>query len=67
MGRRVAEAADGTNEVAGNISGVAEAANSTSAGVGSLRQAAGELARLAADLQSILIDAERSGRADNQR
>jgi methyl-accepting chemotaxis protein len=67
MGRRVAEAAGGTNEVAGNISGVAEAASSTSRGVISLRQAAGELARLAADLQGILVDAERSGRADNQR
>jgi methyl-accepting chemotaxis protein len=67
MGRRVAEAADGTNEVAGNITGVADAASSTSSGVGSLRQAAGELARLAADLQSILSDAEKSGRADNQR
>ena len=67
MGRRVADAAKGTNEVAGNISGVAEAAKSTSAGVDSMRQAAAELAKLSADLQTLVVNAERSGRADNQK
>ena len=67
MGRRVADAAKGTNEVAGNIGGVAEAAKSTNAGVDSMRQAASDLAKLAADLQTLVVDAERSGRADNQK
>ncbi|MED5388124.1 MAG: methyl-accepting chemotaxis protein [Pseudomonadota bacterium] len=67
MGRRVADAAKGTNEVAGNIGGVAEAAKSTNAGVDSMRQAAAELAKLAADLQTLVVDAERTSRADNQK
>ena len=67
MGRRVADAAKGTNEVAGNIGGVAEAAKSTNAGVDSMRQAATDLAKLAADLQTLVVDAERTGRADNQK
>ena len=64
MGRRVADAA---KEVAGNIGGVAEAAKSTNAGVDSMRQAATDLAKLAADLQTLVVDAERTGRADNQK
>jgi len=67
MGRRVADAAKGTNEVAGNIGGVAEAAKSTNAGVDSMRQAATDLAKHAADLQTLGVDAERTGRADNQK
>ncbi len=66
MGRRVGDAAKGTNEVASNISGVAEAAKSTNAGVESMRQAAAELAKLSADLQTLVVDAERNSRADNQ-
>ncbi|WP_161317062.1 methyl-accepting chemotaxis protein [Alcanivorax sp. DP30] len=66
MGRRVGDAAKGTNEVATNISGVAEAAKSTNAGVESMRQAAAELAKLSADLQTLVVDAERNSRADNQ-
>jgi len=32
-----------------------------------MRQAATDLAKLAADLQTLVVDAERTGRADNQK
>ena len=56
IARRVAEAADGSNEVAGSISGVATVAESTRTGVDSMREAARELGQLAASLQKLMDD-----------
>jgi len=50
MNRNVADAAAGSGEIAANISGVAEAAGSTSEGVVRAQQAVTELARLSDDL-----------------
>jgi methyl-accepting chemotaxis protein len=54
MNRSVTEAATGSGEIAGNIAGVAEAAATTTEGVSQTRQAAGELARMSSELQSLV-------------
>ncbi|MEV6595889.1 methyl-accepting chemotaxis protein [Actinoplanes sp. NPDC051346] len=54
IGRSVAEAASGSTEIARTISGVAEAAQSTNEGVTESKRTAGELARLAEELQSLV-------------
>jgi methyl-accepting chemotaxis protein len=54
MSRNVAEAAQGSTEIARNIVGVSQAASQTSAGAQQGQQAAGELARMAADLQALV-------------
>jgi methyl-accepting chemotaxis protein len=54
MNRNVAEAATGSNEIAVNISGVATAASATTAGVGDAQRAAEELARMSAELQTLV-------------
>ncbi len=50
MNRNVADAATGSGEIAATISGVAEAAGSTSEGVARTQQAVDDLARLSDDL-----------------
>ena len=52
IGRSVAEAAGGSTDIARTIGGVAEAAQSTNAGVAESRRTAEELSRLADELQS---------------
>ena len=54
MNRNVADAATGSGEIASNISGVAEAAGSTSEGVVRAQQAVTELARLSEDLGELV-------------
>ncbi|MDP9818807.1 methyl-accepting chemotaxis protein [Spirilliplanes yamanashiensis] len=54
IGRNVGEAATGSSNIAENITGVAQAAQSTSAGVAESRRAAGQLAQLSAELQSLV-------------
>jgi len=54
MNRNVADAATGAGEIAANISGVAEAAGSTSEGVVRAQQAVVELARLSDDLGQLV-------------
>ncbi|SDO03064.1 methyl-accepting chemotaxis protein [Geodermatophilus sp. DSM 45219] len=54
MNRSVAEAATGSGEIAGTISGVAHAASATTAGVAQTRQAAEELARMSGGLQELV-------------
>ena len=54
MSRNVAEAATGSDEIARNIVGVAEAAQTTSAGVTQSQGAAQELAKLSAELQQLV-------------
>lgn len=54
MGRNVGEASRGTSEIAHNIKGVAEASVSTSQGAADSLRASSELARMAADLQSLV-------------
>jgi methyl-accepting chemotaxis protein len=52
MNRNVAEAATGAEEIAANITGVATAAEVTTAGVAQSQQAVSELARMSSDLQT---------------
>ncbi|MCZ2847591.1 methyl-accepting chemotaxis protein [Modestobacter sp. VKM Ac-2978] len=52
MSRSVQEAAGGTTEIAGNISGVSAAAQSTTEALGQTRAAVDELARMAAGLRA---------------
>jgi methyl-accepting chemotaxis protein len=52
MNRNVAEAAAGAGEIAANITGVAGAAEHTTAGVARSRESAAELTRLSADLEA---------------
>jgi methyl-accepting chemotaxis protein len=52
MNRNVAEAAAGAGQIAANITGVASAAEVTTAGVAESQQAVMELARMSADLQT---------------
>jgi methyl-accepting chemotaxis protein len=52
MSRSVQEAATGTGEIAGNITGVSTAADSTNQALGQTRIAVDELARMAADLRT---------------
>jgi methyl-accepting chemotaxis protein len=54
MNRSVGEAATGSGEIAANITGVATAAAMTTEGVSQTRTAAGELARMSADLQTVV-------------
>jgi methyl-accepting chemotaxis protein len=54
MARSVAEAADGSGQIAENITGVAAAAQATTAGIADSQIAANELARMATDLQSVV-------------
>jgi methyl-accepting chemotaxis protein len=54
MNRNVAEAATGSGEIAVNISGVAAAAQVTTEGVSDTQRAATDVARLAADLQTLV-------------
>ncbi|MGJ5813053.1 MCP four helix bundle domain-containing protein [Paludibaculum fermentans] len=54
IGRSVHEAAKGTNAIASNISGVAEAAKSTTKGATETQRAAAELSRMAAQLQGVV-------------
>ena len=52
MSRSVQEAAGGSTEIAGNITGVSTAAGSTTEALGQTRVAVDELARMAADLRA---------------
>ena len=52
--RNVADAARGSSEIAQNISGVAEAAQTTSEGASNAEGASSELARMAAELRSLV-------------
>jgi methyl-accepting chemotaxis protein len=54
IGRNVTEAARGAGEIAENITGVANASTSTSQGAQNAQQAAGDLARMAAELQRLV-------------
>ncbi|MGX5653611.1 methyl-accepting chemotaxis protein [Geodermatophilus nigrescens] len=54
MNRNVTEAATGAAEIAGNITGVAEAAQVTTEGVSQAQQAATELARMSAELRAVV-------------
>ncbi|MHB1599561.1 MAG: methyl-accepting chemotaxis protein [Acidimicrobiales bacterium] len=54
IARSVSSAAQGAAEITGNISGVADVARSTSAGTAETTRSAGELARMAADLQALV-------------
>jgi methyl-accepting chemotaxis protein len=54
MARNVAEAAKGSAEIAANISGVAQAARSTSDGATNTMTASETLSRMAADLQALV-------------
>jgi methyl-accepting chemotaxis protein len=54
MTRNVNEAAKGSGEVAKNISGVAQAAQSTSTGAGDSQKAALELARMSTELRELV-------------
>src|SRR4051794_27118445 len=52
MSRSVQEAADGTGQIAGNITGVSAAADSTTQALTQTRTAVDELSRMAADLRT---------------
>ena len=54
MSRSVAEAATGSTEIAANITGVAQAAASTTDGVGESQRAAVELARMSGELTELV-------------
>ena len=54
MNRNVAEAATGSGEIAANIAGVAAAAGTTTEGVADSQRAATELARMSAELQTLV-------------
>jgi len=54
IGRNVTEAAKGTSEIAENVTSVATAAESTSSGAADSQVAAGELARMASELQKLV-------------
>ncbi len=53
MSRNVTEAARGSEEITKNISGVAEAAQSTSHGAGDSQKAAHELAKMSGELKDL--------------
>ena len=55
-GATSSDAARGTTEIAENVAGVAHAAESTAVGVGTTRQAAEELARMADELESLVSE-----------
>ena len=54
MSRNVSEAATGSMDIAQNITGVARSASDTGTAAGSARQAAEELARMAAEMQQLV-------------
>jgi len=54
IGKNVVEAARSHTDITGSIGGVAEAARMTAAGVAETRRAAGELAQMAAELESLV-------------
>lgn len=54
MNRSVGEAANGTGEIAQNITGVAEAARRTSQGVTEAQHTTGELARMSGELNALV-------------
>jgi len=54
MSRSVAEAATGSTEIAANITGVAQAAASTTDGVGDSQRAANDLAQMSAELDALV-------------
>jgi len=54
MSRNVAEAATGSSEIAANITGVAEAAETTNGGVEESRRAAEDLARMSGELSQLV-------------
>jgi methyl-accepting chemotaxis protein len=54
MGRNVAEAATGSNDIATNITGVARSAADTTSAASSTSEAAEELARMASNLQQLV-------------
>jgi methyl-accepting chemotaxis protein len=54
MGRNVAESADGSGEIAKNITTVARVAQDTASGAGQTMTAATELARMAAELKQLV-------------
>ncbi|NJC72818.1 methyl-accepting chemotaxis protein [Planosporangium thailandense] len=54
MVRNVAEASTGATDIAGNITGVASAAQSTNAGIAETNRAASDLARMGAELQELV-------------
>ncbi len=54
MTRNVAGAASSANEIASNISGVAQASQVTNEGVAQTRTAADDLARMSTQLQQIV-------------
>jgi methyl-accepting chemotaxis protein len=56
MNRNVSEAAGGSSAIAQNITGVAEAARSTSQGVNETQQATKDLARLSAELSGLVAN-----------
>jgi methyl-accepting chemotaxis protein len=54
MNRSVSDVAAGSGEIAGSITGVATAAATTTEGVQQTRDAAGELARMSSELQTLV-------------
>jgi len=54
MNRSVSEAATGSTQIAANISGVAEAAGTTTQGVSESQQAVVSLARMSAGLKDVV-------------
>ncbi|MFI5953391.1 methyl-accepting chemotaxis protein [Cryptosporangium sp. NPDC051539] len=54
MSRSVSEAAQGTGTISGNIAGVADSARLTTEGVNQTQQATAELARMSADLGTLV-------------
>ncbi|MCW2777540.1 MAG: mcp13, partial [Frankiales bacterium] len=54
MSRSVAEAATGSTEIAANIIGVAQAAETTSSGVVDSQRAASELAQMSNELNTLV-------------
>ncbi len=54
IGRSVTEASQGVNDIAKNIAGVAQAARSTTQGAHDTQKAAEQLARMAAELQTLV-------------
>jgi methyl-accepting chemotaxis protein len=54
IGKNVVEAARSHTDITGSIGGVADAARMTAAGVAETRRAAGELAQMAAELESLV-------------
>jgi methyl-accepting chemotaxis protein len=54
IGRNISDAARGTSEITGNITGVAQAARSTSEGAGDTKTAAANLSRFAEELNQLV-------------